>query len=196
MRAVIIGALMLVARTALADEVTVTLEKQNGEVVVDGKTHVILQDGVARLVLPPGDHQLTVVPNEQVPRPFPTREVVAGSLLGLGVVSLLVSAGFFNEYLSNQEDGKNPALRQLYPATQTPDSLCAGASHAPSLDEVCRLNDESKKHSTLAVLTAASGVLFVSAGLVILFTSGAVDKPRPVPMVAPGAAGMSVVGTF
>jgi hypothetical protein len=189
---------VLVARDGQADPATVTVKSgtANGEVVVDGTTHVPMQNGVAHVELAPGDHSLEVVTTQKVPVPFPTRQVVGGSLLGFGVVSLLIAAGFYHEYLSNLDDGRNPELKKLYPPSQTPDSLCAGSSHAPELDEVCRLNDEAKKHSVIAVLTATSGVLLVSAGLIVLLTGGTTDKPKVVPMVAPGSAGLTVLGTF
>lgn len=186
-------ALLCVAKYAAADDtVTVKSGTQNGVVVVDGQTRVPMQNGIARVELGPGDHAVELLPNQIVRVPFPTRKVVAGTLIGLGVVSLAISIGFLHEYSSNQDDEKNPALRALYPPTQTPDSLCSSSSHAAALDEVCRLNDESKKHSIIAILTATNGIFMVTAGLVTWFTGGT----RVVPVVAPGSAGLATSGRF
>ena len=189
--------LACLAKEASADG-TVTLKSgtQNGVVVVDGQARVPMQNGVARVELGPGDHAVELLPNEIVRVPFPARKVVAGSLIGLGVVSLAISIGFLHEYSSNQDAEKSPTLRALYPQSQTPDSLCSGSSHAASLDEVCRLNDESKKHSIIAILTATNGIFMVTAGLITWFTGGTKERPAIVPVVAPGSAGLATFGRF
>lgn len=172
----------------------VAFADNTGTVVVDGRTVVPLEDGVAHLVLGPGDHSVEVVPNAIVKVPFPTRKVIAGTLLGLGAISLVVSLGFWHQYTLNQDGEQRPELRALYPSTQTPDSLCSGSSHAAALDEVCRLNDESKKHSILAIVNGANGLFLVTAGLLTWFTG---TKEVPVtPVIGRGSAGLATFLEF
>ncbi|AKU96021.1 hypothetical protein AKJ09_02685 [Labilithrix luteola] len=203
--------------------VVVKAGELNGEVVVDGEKRVPLQKGTARIELAPGGHSievastgipsskrnvLVVIGKEAVveiaptqetepphaEKPFPTRTVVGGVVLGAGVILGAVAVQQALFYGELQDRGKEVAKR--VEAGQKP---CE-----PSGDqEFCNIDNRSKTASAFAIAGGAVGAVAIGTGLYLLLTNGSSEKtasapkrPQIVPTFGANSGGVMINGAF
>lgn len=112
-------------------------------------------------------------------KPFPTRKVVAGGLVGLGIVSGVIGVVFAAKYGSDQSDGKaardNPGSTnqgEVLPAGKKPDDVCGKSGGISSSAKICQINDDAHTHSALGYTFGGIGVGLIAAGVVIYLTGG------------------------
>jgi len=216
---------------------------QAGDVVVDGDKRVPLKEGTARIELAAGGHSIelaaasgtstkrnvlvtagreTVVeftgaaPGPTEPsseRPFPTRKVIGGATMALGVGLGVLGVVSFSNYLSAKSDGEDRAA--LVPPPEKADPPQPAGTPCREYDtaskDSCRFYDEeAKKASTIAWIAGGASIVALSVGAVLLFSGGGDsggDKPattaqkqkpkaRVIPTAGAGTGGLMVVGSF
>jgi hypothetical protein len=200
-----------------------------GEVIVDGEKRVPLQAGQARIELGAGGHSIeisspgasptkrnvlvtagkeTVVDMEiasankpeNEPSSFPTRKVIAGSLVGAGVVLGVVSVLSVVAYSKNQDDGKKLAEDPNVAPNETQDDACKAydsGQYAHQEDKLCKAHRDSIRNSTVAIITGAAGGVAILAGVYLWVTDPGTEKSAKKKIrVAPTLGGLSVFGSF
>ena len=140
-------------------------------------------------------------------RPFPTRKVVGGGMMGLGTASVIVGILEFVAYKNRQDDGKkaqndpNPTEPKIPPGKQASD-VCG--SSLPDTSPICKANSDAKQDSALGWVFTGVGAALIGAGAYVFFTqpSGGADKPaaqrktRIVPHFGANGGGFTLSGTF
>ncbi|MBX3259876.1 MAG: hypothetical protein KF782_09300 [Labilithrix sp.] len=142
-------------------------------------------------------------------KPFPTRKVVGGGLMLVGVAGgavALISALAYGDALEKGEAfqaSTNPLDAKLPPG-KTADEVCGKEGGLSSSEAICQANADANRTSTVAWVTGIGGGLFLLAGAYFLFTDGGADqekaaakkKTRLVPTVGQGSGGLVLSGSF
>jgi hypothetical protein len=138
--------------------------------------------------------------------PFPTRKVIGGGLVAIGLVAgavAIVSGLAYGDALKKGEKlqaSPNAQDRKL-PPRETADEACG-----KTLDKneaICQANANANRNSTVAWITGVGGGLFVLAGAYFLFTDGGKEsasanakKTRIAPSVGQNGGGLILSGSF
>ncbi|MBX3208629.1 MAG: hypothetical protein KF764_26585 [Labilithrix sp.] len=142
-------------------------------------------------------------------KPFPTRKVVGGGLMLVGVAAgavALVSALAYSDALEKGDklqSSTNPADTKL-PAGKTADDVCGKDGGLSSKDAICQANADANRTSAVAWATGIGGGVLLLAGAYFLFTDGGSDqekaaakkKTRLVPSVGQSSGGLILSGSF
>ncbi|MBS2016873.1 MAG: hypothetical protein JST00_28565 [Deltaproteobacteria bacterium] len=212
--------------------VIVRAPDQPGEIVVDGEKHVPLKDGVARIELAGGGHAIELaptsgaitkrnvlvtpgretvveftptpqaVPSEGNDKPFPTRKVVGGGVmavgLGLGVASVVSLFAYLDAI-----DGGEARAATVGKRGDTPCREYDGPSGPGGQDSCESWDGRAKKNSAVAIATGAAGGVALIVGAYLFFSepkeshaSATAEPPKPKVRVSPTLGGMTVFGTF
>ena len=207
--------------------VVVRAPDQTGEVVIDGEKHVPLKDGIARIELAGGGHAIELAPTggaitkrnvlvtpgretvvEFTPaakapaepeKPFPTRKVVGGGVMAVGVGLGVASVVSLFAYLDAIDKGEDRAKFVLPQGDRECREYDSGTGSCDEFDS------KAKKNSAVAIITGAAGGLAIAVGAYLFFTeskespsssSALATPPKPKVRVAPTLGGMTVFGTF
>lgn len=193
---------------------------EGGEVVVDGDKKIALHRGTARIDLAPGSHAIEVTsgsattkrtvvvtagketlvevsstvtaepPKEGDGKPFPTRKVIGGALVGVGIVLGVVAVQQFLLYQDVQDRGTEVA--RLIPNGEGP---CGPSGNK----EFCDLDSKAKSASTIAIATGSAGFIALAAGTYLLFSGGSSRERGQTdtkPRVTPTFGGIAISGSF
>lgn len=214
--------------------VVVRAGDQQGEVVVDGEKHVPLKDGQARIELAAGGHSIelapvgapatkrnvlvtagretvlefTAMPAGGAPveeKPFPTKKVVGGVTLAVGVglaVVAVISAVNYSDAISKGEDRAKVAP---IPPNVDKDTPCR--EYDKGSNSCDQFDSDAKKSSAIALVTGGVSLVALGVGAYLLFsrdgsserasTPAAKATPqKPRARVVPSVGGLAVVGTF
>ncbi len=228
--------------------IAVRMGSETGEIVVDGDKRVPLQNGTARLELAPGSHSVelavtgqpaqkrnvlvtagketvvdfasaTVAPEPPKDKPFPTRKVIGGSLVVIGVAAGVVSVVNLFAYKSDndkadeyqaQKTPENPLDRRL-PENQNAQDACGNPEFKANAKTICGANDDAKTHSTIAAITGIAGGVALAAGVYLFLTAPSSDegssssaqskpvkpaRPRVTPILGHNSGGLVLSGSF
>lgn len=142
---------------------------------------------------------------------FPTRKVVGGGLMLVGVAAgavAIVSALAYGDALDKGETlqaSTNPIDAKLPPG-KTADDVCGKQGGLSKSEAICQANADANRTSTVAWATGIGGGLFLLAGAYFLFTDGgdsekapaaaAKKKTRLVPTLGQGSGGLLLSGSF
>lgn len=215
--------------------VIVRAPDQTGEVVVDGEKHVPLKDGAAKIELAGGGHAIelaptngpitkrnvlvtpgreTVVeftssPHAVVPegpeKPFPTRKVVGGGVmavgLGLGIASVVSLFGYLNA-LDKGKERADTIPKQGERQCKEIDTIEGPGGKENSCEG---WDSKAKKNSAVAIVTGAAGGVALIVGAYLFFveskeqpppSAAKLTPPKPKVRVAPSWDGVTIFGTF
>lgn len=196
----------------------------SGEVVVDGEKRVPLQNGTARIELAPGGHAVEVSTGGGPPvkrnvlvtagqesvvelapgggveetgaaeKPFPTKKVLGGVALAVGVGLAALSVERTIRWSELKDEGE--ALKGFVPKDAEP---CT----PNTLKEFCDKHRNAQGASAVAWTAGVLGAAAIGAGVYFLFIdSGSAEKstaakrPRLTPTVGRGAGGLVLSGSF
>jgi hypothetical protein len=189
---------------------------EGGEVVVDGDKKVALHRGTARIELAPGGHSIEVTsgsattkrnivvtagketlvevsstvttePPKEDKGGFPTRKVVGGGLIvvGLGLGALAIQQYLF--YNDVQDRGTEVA--RFIPNGEGP---CGPSGNK----EFCDLDGKAVTASGVAIAAGAAGAIAIGVGTYLLFSGGGGRERDTKTRVTPTLGGLAVSGAF
>lgn len=145
-------------------------------------------------------------------RPFPTRKVIGGATMALGVGLGVLGFVSLANYLSAESDGEARAKEVPRPEEanppQPPGTPCREYDTA-SKDSCKFYDEEMKKASAIGLVAGGVSVVALTVGAVLLFGGGdsggdkaatTAEKQKPkarvVPTAGAGTGGLMVVGSF
>jgi hypothetical protein len=191
---------------------------EGGEVVVDGDKKVPLHRGTARIELAPGSHSIEVVsgsattkrnvnvvagkealvevsstvttepPKEGEKSGFPTRKVIGGGLVVVGLALGALAVQQFLLYNDIQDRGTEVA--KLIPNGEGP---CGPSGNK----EFCDLDGKATSASGIAIAAGSAGLVAVGVGAYLLFSDGGSRRERDAKTrLTPTLGGLSLSGSF
>lgn len=211
--------------------VIVRAGNKSGEVIIDGSKRVQLTNGAARAELSEGSHAVELaVPgspptkrnvlvaagkettldfaNEAAPtspgdtKPFPTKKVLGGAALALGVGAAILATERTVTWFGNKSEAND--LAPTFSGEPCGSTSNAQPGAAENAKRVCDLNKAASGISAVAWVSGVAGVALLGVGSYFLFIdkgSDTSERPpapaaRVTPMVGPRFGGLSLSGSF
>jgi hypothetical protein len=211
--------------------VVVRAGSKTGEVIVDGTKRVPLANGSAKVDLSEGSHAIELaVPGEPANKrnvlvtagkettidmasdsvasapdgkPFPTKKVLGGVALALGVGAAVLAVERTAKWYGNESEAKDKA--ELFSGDPCNVGTNATPGQQDAARDVCQFNKDAAGISTVAWISGVAGAALIGTGVYFLFidkgSSTEQGSPPPAtaritPTAGPRFGGLSVVGTF